>query len=419
MFGFRTRRNAKQAHRVAYQGSSLPHEPNIRAGGDSKMSKRTELPPGARRRGARIQVRVYRGYDAAKQRSLYATGTAGSVTEAWKLWAKLTEQVENQTYTPPQRITVAEHCAEWLEKIARPNVKERTYNDYEAIVRLHITPHIGDIFLNRLTPKHVDELMAKLEGIMSESRRLTVFRVLNRALNIAVRWQVVGKNVCQAVDPPAPEDPEMYIMTVDEVHRMLSAAKGDRLYPFYLTAVYTGMRLGELLGLRWSDIDLEGGLAWVRQTLRRSGLDPVFDTPKNNRTRSVPLDDAVIGALRSHRIDQEVERSHYGHEYRDYGLVFCQPTGAPIDTSSLHKWHWTRLKKTAGLPQEVRIHDLRHTFVSRALAAGANIRAISDIVGHHDPSFTLRRYAHTHTGDRAEAIRQLGSHLSPSDTNKR
>lgn len=372
----------------------------------------TELPPGARWRGNRIQIRVYRGYDAAKKQPLYASATARSVAEAWKVWSKLNEAVESQTYTPPQRVTVAEHCDEWLTKVAKPNVKSRTYEDYEAIVRLYIKPHLGNIQLNRLTPKHVDEFLAKLEGKMSESRRLTVFRVLNRALNVAVRWQLVGKNVCHAIETPERGEPEMYILTAEEVKRLLDAAKGDRLYPFYLAALYTGMRLGELLGLRWIDVDLDGAIAWVRQTLQRPGRNPVFSTPKNRRSRPVPLAEEVVAALREHQVNQELERAHYGPEYRDYGLVFCQPTGAPIDPSSLHKWHWKRLKRKAGLPDNVRIHDLRHTFVSRALAAGANIRAVSDIVGHHDPAFTLRRYAHTLTADRAEVVRQLGAYLN-------
>lgn len=376
----------------------------------SKQIK-TELPPGARWRGNRIQVRVYRGYDAAKKRSIYATGTASSVAEAWKLWAKLTEEVENQTYSPPKRITLAEHLQEWLEHIAKPNVKPRTYEWYESTVRNHIIPELGDIQLNRLSPKHVDELMAKLKGTMSEFTRRGVFRVLNRALNVAVRWERVGRNVCEMVEAPAPGDPDMYILTAEETDRLLRVLEGDRLYPLYLTAIYTGMRLGELLGLRWQDVDLDSRQLWVRQTLQKPGLNPVFGTPKNNKFRTVPLAPVVVHALKSLLVTQELERAFYGHEYRDYGLVFTQPNGAPINGRSLVRNHWRKIREAVGLPDNVRFHDLRHTFVSRALAAGANPRAVSDIVGHHDPGFTLRRYAHTHQGDREDAIHQLDQYL--------
>lgn len=375
------------------------------------MKRGDNLPPGARRRGNRIQVRVYRGYDAATGRRMYASATVSTAAEAWATYAKLKEQVEKQEYVPPSRVTVAEHLAEWLQT-AKADVKRSTYDRYEQIVRLHLAPHIGNVQLSRLTPKHVDELMAKLKGKMSDRTRLYVYRTLHRALEVAVRWERVARNVCKAVDPPQTDETEMYVLSEAEVDSLLQAAKGDRYYPLYVTALYTGMRRGELLGLRWQDVDIDEGIAWVRQTLERAGLNPVFGTPKNRKARPVPLVPEVIEALRTLRVEQEIERSHYAQDYRDYDLVFAQPDGGPISPSSFNRWSWQPIRKRAGLPKQVRFHDLRHTFVSRALAAGANPKAVSDIVGHHDPGFTLRRYAHTLHQDRKEAARLLAEHLN-------
>lgn len=184
-----------------------------------------------------------------------------------------------------------------------------------------------------------------------------------------------------------------------------------RLYPLFLTAIHTGMRMGELSGLRWEDVDLEAGVAWVRQTLEKPGNQPVFGTPKNRRFRDVPLTAQVLEALRALRVDQELERAAFGPDYRDYGLVFCQPDGRPIDEKSLNRNAWKQIRAAAGLPEKVRLHDLRHTFVSRALAAGKNPRAVSDLVGHHDPGFTLRRYAHALPSDRREVVEGLADYL--------
>src|SRR5690606_5566850 len=140
-----------------------------------------------------------------------------------------------------------------------------------------------------------------------------------------------------------------------------------------------------------------------------------FGTPKNRKFREVPLTPELVEALKAHRVEQELERSFYAQDYQDYGLVFCQPDGRPIDQRSLNRNAWRRIKAAAGVPDKVRLHDLRHPFVSRALAAGANPRAVSDIVGHHDPGFTLRRYAHSLRSDREEATRRLRDYLSRTE----
>lgn len=381
------------------------------------VAKRREagLPPGARWRGKSIQVLVYRGYDAATGKREYASGTAKTVEEAWRLWRKLKTQVEEQEYIPPSRQTLAQYLAEWLEKSAKPNVKPKTYERYEALVRVHIVPRLGTVRLSKLTPRHIEEMLADLKGVVSDGTRHHVYRVLHRALQVAVRWKLITRNVCDAVEPPKVDEPDMYVLSAEEADRLLKAAKGDRLYPLYLTALHTGMRLGELLGLRWQDVDLDEGVAWVRQTLEKPGLNPVFGTPKNRKARIVPLSREVVAALKSLRIEQELERAHYAQDYQDYDLVFCQPNGRPIDGRSLSRWHWKKLREKAGLPETVRFHDLRHTFVSRSLAAGANLRAVSDIVGHHDAGFTARRYAHSLHDDRKEAVEALAQYLSPSE----
>ena len=418
-----------------------------------------------RRKGNGYEVRVYVGIDPGTGRKQYASKyvsdkEAGGPEKAEKLArkveAELSRQVETNTYVPPARQTLGEHLDEWLEKDAKPNTKPRTYKRYEELVCVHIKPAIGAVRLDKLTPTHVATLLArKRQEGLSPRTCLHIYRALHRALQVAVQWGKVGRNVCDAVRPPRVEEEPPVGLTPEQVEALLEAARfvvekapdgreverPNRLYPLFVTAVHTGMRQGELLALRWEDVDLEQGFALVRRALEKPGKRPVFTSPKNRKARVVPLAPEVVEVLRKWKVDQEIERAFFGKDYEDYGLVFCQPNGRPLDGHSLTRWHLKRLVEKVNkkakeaeekaaqeqpgatgpqavvrLPENLRFHDLRHTFVSRALQAGANPKAVSDIAGHHDPGFTLERYAHALPQDTKEAVQRLQSYLHRRQT---
>lgn len=226
----------------------------------------------------------------------------------------------------------------------------------------------------------------------------------------------------------------MRILSPEEERLLLAAARGElrgpgrtgrgsnrvpeeelggvRLYALYLTALRTGMRLGELAGLRWCDVSFEEARAYVRQTLEKGGLHPRFGSPKNRKERPVPLPAEVVEVLKELRVEQELARAGMGSDYQDFGLVFAQVNGHPLDAVGLTRRTHRRLLRKAGLPKEIRFHDLRHTFVSRALAAGANPRAVSEVVGHFDAGFTLRRYAHALEEDRRETVERVAAFMN-------
>lgn len=409
-----------------------------------------------RRKPEGWEARVYVGMEGGKKR--FATkyfadrahGGREKAEKAARLWeAETRRQVEAAAYVPPTRQTVAEFLDEWLEKDAKPNVKARTYERYQEIVNVHLKPALGATRLDRLTPAAIAGLLVeKREAGLSGRTCLHIYRVLHRALNVAVTWGLVGRNVCDAVRPPKADEEAPVGLSADQVEALLEAARTveetrpdgtverrpHRLYPLFLTAVHTGMRQGELLALRWEDVDLDAGVALVRRALEKPGKQPVFTTPKNHKPRVVPLAPEVVEALKQLRVEQEIERAFFGKDYEDYALVFAQPNGRPLDGHSLTRWHLKRLVKKVNdrakaleekakaegvalaqrpvrLPENLRFHDLRHTFVSRALQAGANPRAVSEIAGHHDPGFTLRRYAHALPQDTKEAVQRLAGYL--------
>lgn len=337
---------------------------------------------------------------------------ARTESEAKQLEAELRTQVHKGEYVKPSKMTVEQFLYEWLEKSVKRTCKPRTYEAYEQTVRLHLVPEIGHLRLSALEPLHIEELLAKKYNEMSPRSCSFLYGRLRRALEVAVRWKLVPKNVCAAVERPAAGETDMYILNAEEVRRLEAAAEGVRLGPAIVLALHTGMRLGEVLGLKWSD--MRGDTLWVHRTLVKYGKEPVFGPPKNGKRRQVPLDDAAQAALARRRVDQELERAFYGDNYRDLGLVFTQINGGAVDASSFRKQDWQQVKKKAGL-SVLRFHDLRHTFVSRSLAAGANPRAVCDIVGHSDPGFTLRRYAHSLPDDRRDAVVKLNTYLRGGD----
>jgi integrase len=224
----------------------------------------------------------------------------------------------------------------------------------------------------------------------------------------------MARNVCDAVDPPRKPHQEMTAWTPDQVLTFLEAAKasGNRYYPLFATAAYTGTRLGELPGMRWTDVNLDAGTIVVQQTLEKSGRSPVFGTPKSKKSRrTVPLPSELIGILRRWKATQNEERLLLGPDYRDLGLVFTIPDGGAVNGDNLRRRDYARLVKLAGLPA-IRPHDLRHTYASLLLADGEQLKTVSELMGHSSVSTTGDIYGHLDLAAKRVAVNRLGRILS-------
>lgn len=220
-----------------------------------------------------------------------------------------------------------------------------------------------------------------------------MYAVLSKTLRAAERWGLIEKNTAALVSPPRPQKREMRVWTLGEVRQFLQASEKRKFYIAYVLAVFTGMRRGEILGLRWSDIDLEKGVIHVQRTLYKTKGKLVFQEPKTRGSkRSIVISPIVISALKKHRVRQQEMRLKLGQAYVDHDLVVCSWNGNPVDPSDLNEDFKMAIKK-AGVPQ-IRFHDLRHTHATILLQLGEHPKVVSERLGHSSVTITLDTYSH-------------------------
>lgn len=304
-----------------------------------------------------------------------------------------------------ERQTVAQYLASWLDTVRSSGVKPRGYIRYESDVRKHLVPAIGALRLAKLSPQHLQRLYAAtLDAGYAPATVAHLHAVMHAALEQAVRHNVVGRNVADLVKAPRVVASEMHVLTKDQVDQLLAAAGDDRLAPLYLLAVRTGMRLGELQALQWSDVELEQHYLQVRHTLHfEPGGTWTLTTPKTKKSRRrVDLSPSVVEALRAHRHRQKLERIAGGALWNAEDFVFCRPTGLPWRGTHLYARHFAPLLKRAGLPA-IRFHDLRHTCASLLLQARVDIKIVSELLGHSSVAITWDRYTHIAPSQKQDA----------------
>jgi len=214
-----------------------------------------------------------------------------------------------------------------------------------------------------------------------------------------VKWGTVPRNVCKATTPPKPVAEEIKPLDAEQARQLLRTAGGERFEALYVLAVTAGLRIGELLALRWQDVDLEasGPTLRVRRTKSTAKSGPVFTTPKNGKGRSISLTRHAVEALKAHRAAQNAERLKAGSLWQDNGLVFCTHGGRPLDSHNVARTSFKPLLERAGLPN-IRFHDLRHTCATLLLSRGHHPKLVQVLLGHASVALTLDRYSHVLPG---------------------
>jgi integrase len=290
--------------------------------------------------------------------------------------------------------TLRAFLEDWLQSIVH-SVRPRTWARYSEYVHLHVVPTLGNRTLEGLTPKDIQTLYSqKIRQGLSPRSVLHLHRVIHRALAHAHRWGLVDANQADLVEPPRPEQREMKALSPSETRRVLDAASGDRFEALYVMALTTGMRQGELLGLRWRDVDLGSRSVRVTGSLQYiPGRGLRISSPKTARSRrNVLISELAAAALSEHQRRQKLERAASTY-WEDNDLVFSNRRGRPIYATNLLDRSFSQLLKRAGVPR-VRFHDLRHTAATLLLGQGVHPKVVSELLGHTNTSITLDLYSH-------------------------
>jgi integrase len=291
-------------------------------------------------------------------------------------------------------------------------VRPNTYYSYEQHARLYLKPEMGHIQLSKLAPQHVQALMNQQIKAGRSPRLAQYLRtVLRCALGQALKWNLVVRNVATLVDPPRYKKPEVVPFTFEQVHTFLDSIKGDRLETVFRVALSLELREGEILGLRWQDVDLQSNILRVTVALQRIEHKlQLVDLKTDRSRRTLPIPETTANALRAHRIKQLEEKMLAGDRWKETGLVFTTSIGSPLYARNvLRSFH--RVLKKAGIPRQG-FHNLRHSCASLLLSQNVPPRTLMDILGHNNISLTMNTYAHVIPGMLRDAANLMDSVLA-------
>lgn len=381
---------------------------NRRANNSGSLTKRT-LKHSDGSTYTRWEARVTVGYtDEGKQRRKTVYGN--SQAEALERLEKIRGQLAAGTYADTDK-TVKAYLADWLREKAR-TVKPRTAELYREQAERYVYPRIGSVKLAKLTPLQVQAVVGELAEEIGVSTANKVRTLLFQAMKQAVKWELVPRNVVEAVDKLKEPHKEVKTWTLKEAAHFLDTIQGHRLYAAFYLGMSTGMRRGELLGLRWQDV--QAGAVNIRQTLIPLGNKAVFGTPKTaNGVRRVDISPDVQEVLEQHRRRQQAEREFLGDAWPDTGLVFASEVGTPIHPRNFERT-WYAAQQAAGVPK-ARLHDLRHLHVSLMIKHGADPAQVAKRVGDTLP-VVLSVYTHLFEEQRkasAVSLKELLSSQTP------
>lgn len=330
----------------------------------------------------------------------------GSKKDAERELRAILTRIEGGAHVKPTKLTVGEYLKQWLESYVATNATPKTRDRYEGIVRAHLIPAFGSLPLAALQPQRIQNYYSQAlksgrkdgNGGLSAQTVRYHHMVLCEALKHAVKRGLLIRNVVEATDPPAPERKEIAIIDADGVRLLLQAAKGTPYYACIFTAVYTGLRRSELLGLRWCDVDLDLATISVVQTLHQLQNGAyMFGKPKTKGSRRmIALSPSLALLLREHKQKQELDRMLLGKPLSPADLVFSNPDGSPLRPNTVSR-AFEKLARTLGF-QGIRFHDLRHAHATLVLRQGIHPKIVSERLGHRSVAITLDIYSHVLPG---------------------
>lgn len=319
--------------------------------------------------------------------------TRGEVVKALQAFQR---QLEQGTAVTGEKLTVGRYLSDWLGGCKPPVLEYSTWRVYEIYLRVHIQPALGTAKLTQLSPQQVQKFYAeKLASGKSSTYVRHMHAFLHKALDDALRFGLIPRNVISLVKAPPMGKHPMRVYTPEQARKFLETAKGTRHEALYVLALSTGMREGEMLALKWRDVDLDAGVVQVQTTLKllERGKRMVGKPKTASSRRKVMLTPTAIAALKAHRVRQLEERLQAGDAWHSTDLVFTNTIGNALDPTNLYKYDFKPLIKKAGLPL-IRLHDTRHTAATLLLLFGVHPKVVSELLGHSSINITLNLYSH-------------------------
>lgn len=337
------------------------------------------------------EARITTGRDPGTGKQLQRSFTGKTQKEVREKMQAAAVEVNQGTYTEPSKLTVGQWADIW-QRDYTGGLKPSTAAIYRNNLNNHIKPALGAVRLADLHPHTVQGFINRLTGLSPSSVRLA-YKNLHAVLQKAVELDYIPRNPANCCVLPKVEREEVKPLDDQQVAALMSAAKGTPLEHFITVALFTGLRLSELLGLTWDAIDFDKGTIGVNKQLARRWMGSIFQSPKSGKPRTITPAPAVMATLKRQRARQAEMQLRAGPLWGNpYSLVFTEDDGSPISHSSMENW-FKELRATAGL-DGVRFHDLRHTYAVNAIRAGDDIKTIQGNLGHATAAFTLDKYGH-------------------------
>lgn len=358
-----------------------------------------------KRADGRWEARYKTGIDPQTGKMLYKCIYGKTAEECAKKLRAATAAVDAGTYIEPSRMTLGKWLDIWIEEYCI-QIKERTRNTYASAIEQHIKPGLNAIPLCELQPHTVQRFINSLHGLSPKTVK-NIHGILHHALGKAMQLRYIANNPAEGCSLPRVEKKEMNFLAGEELGTFIEAVKGHKYERMFLTALFTGMREGELLGLCWDAVDMKRGTICIKRQLQLVKGTYKLLTTKNSKSRTITLTDFVLSILREQKAAQNEQRLKAGAMWDNpNGFVFTDECGGHIARNTLYM-NYKRLIKAAGLPEALRFHDLRHSYAVFALKSSDAIKEVQEALGHYSSAFTLDTYVHvSEEAARASAARK-------------
>ncbi|MCC5911411.1 MAG: site-specific integrase [Clostridiaceae bacterium] len=360
------------------------------------------------KKGTKWYIVVDVGFDERGKRKQKWFSGFKTKKEAEAKLVEILQQLNTGTYVDSKNMKVADYLEKWLQDYAKHKVAPKTYRSYHDTVHIHLNPKIGHYKLEKLSPTIIQSYYTWcIENTELSNTSINYnHKILKQALNQAVKWQLLIRNPCLAVEPPKKEKHKVEVLNEEEINKLLDACKDEVIYLPIFLAITTGMRRGEIAGLEWKNVDFKENMLYVEKALQRIDGELQLVAPKTQKSnRPVALFDSVVAALKNHKKQQRKNRKALGDDCIINDFVCTWEDGRIIDPDYISN-AFNRLTKKLDIPKR-RFHDLRHTHATLLLKEGVHPKVVSERLGHSQISITLDIYSHVIPSMQKDAVEKI------------